>query len=75
MATKLFNPNRTARYIFILVKTMSTSDPEGKLHHSDEIISVHKTRQGAEDKLNKVKPKIPTRNFIRYQVRKFFLTK
>ena len=74
MATKLFNPHRS-RYIFILVKTVTSKDSVGKLHHSDEIISTHKTRQGAEDKLIEVKPQVPTRNFVRFQVKKFLLTK
>ncbi len=73
MATKLFK-TRKQSYVYVVVRSANQKIKE-QVFQSDEIISTHKTRQGAEQKLQEVKPTVPTRSFTRYQIRKFLLSK
>jgi hypothetical protein len=71
MATKLF-PTKRSAHIYVIVKSQNKKIGEETLQ-SDEIISTHKTRQGAEQKIREIRPTVPTRAFTRYQIRKFVL--
>jgi hypothetical protein len=71
MATKLFPTKRTA-HIYVVVKSQNKKIGVETVQ-SDEIISTHKTRQGADQKIGEIRSAVPTRTFTRYQVRKFVL--
>lgn len=73
MVTKLVSTKKSS-YVYLIVKS-ANQQIQNKTFQSDEIVSVHKTRQGAEEKLANIKPNAPTRTFTRYQIRKFLLTR
>ena len=73
MATKLF-PTKKTPHVYVIIKSHNKKVGE-EIIQSDEIISTHKTRQGAETKLVEIRPTSPTRAFTRYQIRKFVLSK
>ena len=72
MATKMVSTKKSI-FVYILVKS-SNQKVNNKIYQSDEVISTHKTREGAEEKLNQLRPSTPTRSFTRYQIRKFLLS-
>jgi len=73
MATKLF-PTSRITYVYVVIKSHNKKIGN-ELVQFDEIIGVHKTHQGAEDKIESLRPTTPTRSFTRFQIRKLVLSK
>lgn len=73
MTNKLF-PTAGISYIYAVIKSHNKKVDDGTMQ-SDEIIGVHKTRQGAEEKIESLRPSTPTRSFTRFQIRKLVLSR